>query len=240
MPSTCGAGSTSTPSWASTSRVTQAAVLEALDGLPLHDHHGDHRRRWSPSSTAISPAPPCCCAATWTRCRCPRTRASSSRAASTARCTPAATTATSRCWPERPSCSRPPRHAGRSRGLHVPARRGGRRRRQAHARRGAARHRRRRCRAGVDGLRHPPVPHDPVRRHRQQGSRSLMASADTFLITVRGRGGHASMPHHAIDPIPIACEIVTAPSRPWSPGASTSSTRPWSPSPRSEPAPRRT
>ncbi|HUQ13063.1 MAG TPA: amidohydrolase, partial [Novosphingobium sp.] len=33
---------------------------------------------------------------------------------------------------------------------------------------------------------------------------SLMASADSFLITVRGRGGHASMPHHASDPIPIA------------------------------------
>jgi amidohydrolase len=40
--------------------------------------------------------------------------------------------------------------------------------------------------------------------------RSLMASADELQITVRGRGGHASMPHHAVDPIPIACEIVTA------------------------------
>ena len=39
---------------------------------------------------------------------------------------------------------------------------------------------------------------------------SLMASADTFLITVRGRGGHASMPHHASDPIPVACEMVGA------------------------------
>jgi hippurate hydrolase len=39
---------------------------------------------------------------------------------------------------------------------------------------------------------------------------SLMASADTFLITVRGRGGHASMPHHASDPIPVACEMVVA------------------------------
>jgi hippurate hydrolase len=40
--------------------------------------------------------------------------------------------------------------------------------------------------------------------------RSIMASADELQITVRGRGGHASMPHHAADPIPIACEIVTA------------------------------
>ena len=39
---------------------------------------------------------------------------------------------------------------------------------------------------------------------------ALMASADELQITVRGRGGHASMPHHAGDPIPIACEIVTA------------------------------
>ena len=39
---------------------------------------------------------------------------------------------------------------------------------------------------------------------------SLMASADTFLITVRGRGGHASMPHHTADPIPVACEMVGA------------------------------
>jgi len=38
----------------------------------------------------------------------------------------------------------------------------------------------------------------------------LMASADKIRITVRGRGGHASMPHDALDPIPIACEIVLA------------------------------
>ncbi|MDH4145788.1 MAG: M20 family metallopeptidase [Acidimicrobiia bacterium] len=38
----------------------------------------------------------------------------------------------------------------------------------------------------------------------------LMASADNFRIIVSGRGGHASMPHDALDPIPIACEIVQA------------------------------
>jgi amidohydrolase len=38
----------------------------------------------------------------------------------------------------------------------------------------------------------------------------IMASADELHITVRGRGGHASMPHHASDPIPVACEIVQA------------------------------
>jgi hippurate hydrolase len=37
-----------------------------------------------------------------------------------------------------------------------------------------------------------------------------MASADTMYITVKGRGGHASEPYRALDPIPIACEIVQA------------------------------
>jgi hippurate hydrolase len=38
----------------------------------------------------------------------------------------------------------------------------------------------------------------------------IMASADRMLITVTGRGGHASEPYRALDPIPIACEIVQA------------------------------
>ena len=38
----------------------------------------------------------------------------------------------------------------------------------------------------------------------------LLASADQFDIAVKGRGGHASMPHDALDPVPVACEIVTA------------------------------
>lgn len=39
---------------------------------------------------------------------------------------------------------------------------------------------------------------------------TMLASSDTIDITVVGKGGHASMPHDAIDPIPIACEIVMA------------------------------
>ncbi len=39
---------------------------------------------------------------------------------------------------------------------------------------------------------------------------AIMASFDDFVIQVRGRGGHASMPHDCIDPMPIACEIVMA------------------------------
>ncbi|MFM2071284.1 MAG: hypothetical protein RLZZ623_1547 [Actinomycetota bacterium] len=38
----------------------------------------------------------------------------------------------------------------------------------------------------------------------------LMASSDTLSIKVIGRGGHASEPHRALDPIPVACEIVQA------------------------------
>lgn len=38
----------------------------------------------------------------------------------------------------------------------------------------------------------------------------LLASADQFDIVVQGRGGHASMPHETLDPVPVACEIVTA------------------------------
>jgi len=39
---------------------------------------------------------------------------------------------------------------------------------------------------------------------------SLMASADAIRATVRGRGGHASAPHLALDPIPTAAELVLA------------------------------
>jgi amidohydrolase len=38
----------------------------------------------------------------------------------------------------------------------------------------------------------------------------LMAAADYFQVELQGRGGHASMPHRAVDPIPVACEIVQA------------------------------
>jgi len=39
---------------------------------------------------------------------------------------------------------------------------------------------------------------------------AIMASNDDFKIEIQGRGGHASMPHDCIDPVPIACEIVQA------------------------------
>jgi hippurate hydrolase len=39
---------------------------------------------------------------------------------------------------------------------------------------------------------------------------TLMAAADTLKVTVHGRGGHGSQPHHAADPVPAACEMVLA------------------------------
>ncbi|WP_037605132.1 M20 metallopeptidase family protein [Streptacidiphilus rugosus] len=39
---------------------------------------------------------------------------------------------------------------------------------------------------------------------------AAMAAADTLYVTMRGRGGHGSAPHAALDPIPALCEAVTA------------------------------
>jgi hypothetical protein len=38
----------------------------------------------------------------------------------------------------------------------------------------------------------------------------VLASTGNLVIIVRGRGGHASAPHMAADPIPVACEIGLA------------------------------
>ena len=37
----------------------------------------------------------------------------------------------------------------------------------------------------------------------------LLAAADQFTITVKGQGGHASMPHDCVDPVPAAAAIVS-------------------------------
>jgi amidohydrolase len=39
---------------------------------------------------------------------------------------------------------------------------------------------------------------------------SIMAAADTLTVTMRGRGGHGSAPHAALDPVPAVCEAVLA------------------------------
>ena len=36
----------------------------------------------------------------------------------------------------------------------------------------------------------------------------VMASSNEFRITVHGKGGHAAMPHNALDTVPVACQLV--------------------------------
>ncbi len=52
----------------------------------------------------------------------------------------------------------------------------------------------------------------PNARHGLVAGRTgaLMAAADMIDIVIEGRGGHASMPHQTLDPVPVACEIVVA------------------------------
>jgi len=52
----------------------------------------------------------------------------------------------------------------------------------------------------------PNAPHGVV------GGRAgaLLAAADQIEIVIEGRGGHASMPHQTLDPVPVACELVQA------------------------------
>jgi hippurate hydrolase len=38
----------------------------------------------------------------------------------------------------------------------------------------------------------------------------VMASSNEFKITLHGKGGHAAMPHNAVDPVPVACQLVQA------------------------------
>ena len=38
----------------------------------------------------------------------------------------------------------------------------------------------------------------------------VMASSNEFKITIFGKGGHAAMPHNALDPIPVAAQMVQA------------------------------
>ncbi|WP_251550984.1 M20 family metallopeptidase [Neobacillus muris] len=38
---------------------------------------------------------------------------------------------------------------------------------------------------------------------------AMMASPDTFYITVKGKGGHAALPHQTVDSIAVAAQVVT-------------------------------
>jgi hippurate hydrolase len=63
---------------------------------------------------------------------------------------------------------------------------------------------------GLDVTRAFAIHQSPTMPSKVVASRGgvLMASADVFTVTVRGKGGHASMPHHANDPVPVACAMV--------------------------------
>jgi hippurate hydrolase len=38
----------------------------------------------------------------------------------------------------------------------------------------------------------------------------VMASSSKFKVRIRGKGGHAALPHNTLDPIPVACQLVLA------------------------------
>lgn len=38
----------------------------------------------------------------------------------------------------------------------------------------------------------------------------VMAGSSTFSVTIKGKGGHAAIPHDCIDPVPVAAQIILA------------------------------
>lgn len=52
----------------------------------------------------------------------------------------------------------------------------------------------------------PTLPHGTVACR----TGAMLASTDTMKARILGRGGHAAMPHDAIDPVPVAAEVVLA------------------------------
>jgi hippurate hydrolase len=53
---------------------------------------------------------------------------------------------------------------------------------------------------------HPGAPEG----HVLLRSGPIMAAGDTVVLTVHGKGGHASRPHLAVDPVMVACSLVMA------------------------------
>jgi amidohydrolase len=39
---------------------------------------------------------------------------------------------------------------------------------------------------------------------------AMMASSNEFRVVIRGKGSHAALPHLGVDPVPVACQMVTA------------------------------
>jgi amidohydrolase len=55
---------------------------------------------------------------------------------------------------------------------------------------------------GMHNLPGLPVGHFAIRKG------AIMAATDEFTMTIKGRGGHAAMPHRTIDPIAIGAQVV--------------------------------
>ena len=170
-----------------TARSTTAKLRAALAGLPLeiHEIDLDHRLRRDPARRAAgraTTAAPCCCAATWTRCRC-----SEETGLDFASTIPGAMHACGHdshsamlVGAARALCARarqPARH-GR---LHVPAGRGGAPRRALHDRGRAARHR-----APRRGVRAAHLAQHARRASFVSRAGPLLASTDALNFTIRG------------------------------------------------------
>ena len=193
---------------------TRDAVLAALEGLPLDITLHETTSGIAALLDGGRPvARRCCCVATWTPCRCRRTPDSTSDRRSTGRCTPAGTTRTRRCSSARRGSlsARQADLPGRVLFMFQPGEEGY----------GGAKYMLEEGLLDIgprpDGSESPltgafamhitsSMPTGFV--STRQGP--IMASSDRLLITVTGRGGHASEPHRALDPIPVACEIVQA------------------------------
>ena len=52
----------------------------------------------------------------------------------------------------------------------------------------------------------PTLPHGTIACR----AGTMLASTDMLRATIVGKGGHAAMPHDAIDPVPVAAEIILA------------------------------
>src|SRR5207244_7210058 len=63
---------------------------------------------------------------------------------------------------------------------------------------------------GVDGIIGLHLMSDYEMGHVGVRPGTVFASADKFVLTVHGKGGHAAMPDSAVDPIVIGAYIITA------------------------------
>ena len=194
--------------------VTRDHVLEAIEGLPLDVTPHETTSGIAALLTGTKPGSDASsCAATWTPCRCTRTPGSTSPRTSTGRCTRAGTTRTRPCSSSaaRLLAGRRDELAGRVLFMFQPGEEG---------------HHGARFMLDEGLLDVPPLADGttspvtaafaihitsslPSGWMSSRGG-SIMASADTMTITVTGKGGHASEPHRAVDPIPVACEVVQA------------------------------